>query len=128
VELRLVLEWAAPGELSAGRSHGATWAARPAQAREVREWAQGWWRACPARWRRASRRRAAVADVARAKNARDSGDAGNEAARGGNQAMAGDQARVGGVKVESFCAGCGNAVIVSRTQPRCSAKCQPREK
>jgi hypothetical protein len=58
----------------------------------------------------------------------DSGDAGNEAARGGNQAMAGDQARVGGVKVESFCAGCGNAVIVSRTQPRCSAKCQPREK
>jgi hypothetical protein len=40
VELRLVLEWAALGELSAGRSHGATRAARPAQAREVREWAR----------------------------------------------------------------------------------------
>jgi hypothetical protein len=39
-----VLEWVAPGELSAGRTIGA------AQAREVREWARRLWRACRASW------------------------------------------------------------------------------
>jgi hypothetical protein len=54
--------------------------------------------------------------------------AGSEAVRGGDQAVAGDQASVGGVVVESFCARCGNTVAVSRTQLRCSTKCWPQEK